>query len=76
MSKTLNEYITARDYANKTLLVLSGGSSGVSLCLFNTVIITRITSAGISLVFLISNGIFKMLLKTMGRKKNNHRKIA
>ena len=53
------------------LLVLSGGSSGISLCLFNTVIVTPvgITHAGISLVFLITNGIVKVLLKTMGRKK-------
>ena len=42
MSKTLNKYITALDYADKTLLVLSGASSGVSLCSFFTVIGTHV----------------------------------
>ena len=32
MRKTLNKYITIRDYADRNLLVLSGVSSGVSLC--------------------------------------------
>ena len=56
MSKILNKYVTSFDYAGKTLLVLSGKSSGVSLCLFSAVIGTPvgIASASISLVFLIS----------------------
>ena len=78
MSKTLNKFITAIDYADKSLLVLSGTSSGVFLCSFSTVIgmPVRIASASISLMFLISNAIVKMFLKTMGKKKNKHRKIA
>ena len=31
MSKTLNKYITTLDYADKTLFVLSGAGSDVSL---------------------------------------------
>ena len=71
MSKTLNKFVTAFDYAEKTLLVLSGASSGVSLCSFTNVIGTPagIASASISLVFFISSGIIKMLLKTTERRK-------
>ena len=52
MSKTLNEHITALDYVDKTLLVLS--SASVSLCSSTTVtgITVGITSANIKLLFL------------------------
>ena len=71
MSKTLNKFVTAFDYVEKTLLVLSGASSGVSLCSFTNVIgtLAGVASASISLVFFISSGIIKMLLKTMERRK-------
>ena len=36
MSKTLNKYITALEYADKALFVLSGVGSNVSLCSFTT----------------------------------------
>ena len=76
MSNTLiNKYSTALDYADKTLMVLSGATSGVSLCLFTTIIGTPvgITSASISLVFLIGNGIVRMYLKTMRRQKKDRK---
>ena len=38
MSNTFIRYITALDYTNKTILVFSSGSSGVSLRFFTTVI--------------------------------------
>ena len=71
MSRALNKYITSFDYAGKTLLVSLAASSGVYLCSFTTVIgiPVGITRASISLVFLISNGIVRMFLKTMVRKK-------
>ena len=71
MSRALNKYITSFDYAGTTLLVSLVASSGVSLCSFTTVIGTPvgITSDNISLVFLISNRIVTMFLKTMVRKK-------
>ena len=51
--------------------------SGVSPCSFTTIIGTPvgIASAGISLVFLISNGIVKIFLKTMGKKKVNTERL-
>ena len=35
MSKTLSKYIAAFDYVDKTLLVLSATSGGVSIALFD-----------------------------------------
>ena len=77
MSKTLNKYITALDYTNKTLLVLTVAFTGVSLCSFTTVIGTpvRIVSATISLVFLISKEMVKMFLKSMRKKKTSTERL-
>ena len=38
MSKTVNRYITVLDYAEKSLLVLSGTSFGVFLALFANIV--------------------------------------
>ena len=59
MNKKLSKYITALDYKDKTELVLSGASSGVSLYSFIAAIGTPVGIASICLVFLISNGIVK-----------------
>ena len=50
---------------------LSGANSNVFLCLFTAVINTSvgIASASFILVFLVSNEIAKMFLKTIGKKK-------
>ena len=71
MRKIPNNYVTARNYAQKTVFILSGAGSGVSYFSFTAVFGTPIgiANAGISLVFLIINRIVKMFLKTMGRKK-------
>ena len=60
MSKALNKHI---DYTDKNLLILLGART-VVFFLFTTVIGTPIgiASASISLVFLTSNGIVKMVL--------------
>ena len=62
MNKTHNKYITALNYAGKTLLLLSSATSGVSLLSFTTVIgmPVGIANASVSLVFYIINGIVKM----------------
>ena len=41
MCNTFIRYTTALDYTNKTILVFSSGSSGVSLRFFTTVIGSR-----------------------------------
>ena len=69
--KTLNKYIIVFNYSDKTLLVLPDTGSGVSLFSSITVIGTPIgiASASISLVFLLTNGIVKMFLQTLGKKQ-------
>ena len=42
MNKAINKCITALDYGDKTLLVMSGTDSGVYLCSFTTVIGTPV----------------------------------
>ena len=77
MGKTLNKYMTTLDYTDKALLVLSGASNDVFPCSFTTAIDSpvMIASGSICLVFLTSNGIFKMFLKTMGRKNISIEKL-
>ena len=74
MSKTLSKYITDFDYFNKSLLVLSAASGGVSIALFVAVICAPvdITSANLSLVFSIGNGIVKKTFKKIIKKKKKH----
>ena len=75
VKKTLNKYITALDYADKTFLLLSGANSGVSLCSFTAVIDAPVgvANANFSLVLLIRNGIVKKSFRTMERIKNTER---
>ena len=63
MNKTRNNSITALDYADKTLLVLSSASSGVSICSFSTDIGKHVgvASASISLAFLGCENIFEKI---------------
>ena len=65
------EKMYADKYADKYFFVLSGASCVISPCSFTTVISkpVGVASASFSLVFLINNGIIKMFLKTMGKKK-------
>ena len=70
MIRTLNVYVTALNYSDKTLLVLMGASSGVFLCLFTTVIGTPVgrEGASISQVLVIGSGI-AIFLKLLKNKK-------
>ena len=73
--KKISQHITALNYAEKSLLVLSGASSGVSLFSFTNAISTtvRIASAGINFLFPITKGIFKMFLKTWETEKQTQK---
>ena len=77
MSKTLSKYTGAFDYFGKTLQVLSTTSGGVSIASFVTIIgaPVRITSASLSLVFSINNGIAKNFWKQLDKIKKNTRKL-
>ena len=65
MSKKLSKYITAFDYFDKTLIVFSATSGGISIISFTSVIgvPVGIASASFSLIFFLATGIIKKLLK-------------
>ena len=78
MSKKLSKYIYLSDYFDKSLIVLSVTSGGVSIASFATVIGAPIgiTSASLSLSFSLCTGLVKKLLKATRNKKNKHNKIV
>ena len=78
MSKKLSKYIVAFDYIDKTLIVLSATSGGIRIISFTSVIgiPAGIASASFILVFSLTTGIIKKLLKITRKKKKKHNKIA
>ena len=73
MSKKLSKYIPFFDYFDKSFIVLSVTSGGVSIASFATTIGVRIgmTSASLSLAFSLCTGLVKTLLKAARNKKRN-----
>ena len=71
MSKTHSNFIAAVDYFDKTFLLLLATSGSVFIVSFATVIsaLFGVINACLSLVFSISNGIAKKLLKTTRTKQ-------
>ena len=78
MSKKLSKYTDSFDYFDKYLIVLSARSGSIFVASFATAIRAPVgtASASFSLVFSISTGIVKKLLKTTQNKKKNHNKIV
>ena len=78
MSKKLSRYTAAFDYIDKTLIVLSATSGGISIISFTSVIgiPAGIASASFTLVFSLTTGIIKKLLKITRKKKKKHIKIV
>ena len=76
-SKKLNKYITAFDYIDKILIVLSATSSGVSIISFTSIIgaPVGIASASFTLIFSLTTGIIKKLLSITRNKKKKHNKV-
>ena len=76
-SKKLSKYVTAFDYTDKILIVLSATSSGV--CFISSASIVgapvEIASASSTLVFSLTTGIIKKLLSITKQKKKKHDKI-
>ena len=62
MNKKLNKYISAFDYVNQTLLILSAASIFISA--------TKYASA-LSLIYHFGNGVDKKFLKTKKKKEEN-----
>ena len=70
-SKKLNKYITAFDYIDKILIVLSATSSGVSIISFTSIVgaPVGIASASLTLFFSLTTGIVKKVLNRTRNKK-------
>ena len=73
MSKKLSRYISVFDYFDKSLIVLSVTSGGVSIVSFATATGAPIgiTSASFSLAFSLCTGLVKKLLKATRNKKRS-----
>ena len=76
-SKKLNKYVTAFDYIDRVLIVLSATSGGVSIISFTSIIgvPVGIASASFTLIFSLTTGIAKKLLNITRKKKKKHDKI-
>ena len=71
-SKKLSKYVTAFDYIDKILIVLSATSGGVSIISFRNVVGTPagIASASFALILSLTTGIIKQVLSiTRDEKK-------
>ena len=77
MSKKLSKHIAAFDHIDKTLIVLSATSGGISIVSFTSVIgiPAGSASASFTLIFSLTTGIIKKLLEVT-RKKKKYNKIV
>ena len=75
--KKLSKYITAFDYIDKLLIVLSAKTGGVSIISFTSITgaPVGIASASFTLIFSLTTGIVKKLLNITRNKKKKHDKI-
>ena len=78
INKKLSKYISFFDYFDKSLIVLSVTSGGISIASFATVIAAPIgiASASLSLAFSLCTGLAKKLLKATINKKKKHNTIV
>ena len=76
-SKKLSKYVTAFDYIDKILIILSAASSGV--CIISSASVVGvpvgIASPRFILIFSLTAGIIKKFLSITRSKKNKHDKI-
>ena len=78
MSKKLSKCIATLDYIDKTLIVLSAASGGISIIYFASFIgiPAGIASVSFTLIFSLTAGMIKKLLKVARKKKKKHNKIV
>ena len=78
MTKNLSKYISSFEHFDKSLIFLSVATGSISLASFVTVAgaLVGIMSASCSLIFSITIGFVKKLLKTTRNKKQKHNKIV
>ena len=76
-SKKLSKYVSAFDYIDKVLIVLSATNGGVSIISFTSIIgaPVGIARASFTLFFSLTTGIAKNLLNITRKKKKKHDKI-
>ena len=76
-SKKLSKYVTAFDYIDKVLIVLSTTSGVVSIISFTRIIgaPVGIASASFTLIFSLATRIVKKLLDITRKKRKKHDKI-
>ena len=75
--KQLSKYVTAFDYIDRFLIVLSATTGGVSIISFASIVgaPVEIASASFTLIFSLMTGIIKKLLSITRNKKKKHNKI-
>ena len=75
--KKLNKYIVSFDYLDKIFITLSASFGTLSIASHATIvgIPVGITGASLTLIFTISTGINKSLLKVTEKRKKKHNKI-
>ena len=73
MSKKISKYIASFNYFDKTLIDSFATSGGISIISFTSIIgvPVGIVSASFSLVFSLTTGIIKKLLKITRKKEKN-----
>ena len=76
-SKKISKYVSAFDYIDKVLIVLSATTEGVCIISHATVVGAPVgkASAGFTIVFSLTTGIIKKLLSTTRNKKKEHDEI-
>ena len=76
-SKKFNKYVTASDYIDQALIVLSTITGRVSIISFTIIVgaAVGIVSASFILIFSLTTGIVKKLLDITRNKKKKHDKI-
>ena len=76
-SKKLSKYVTAFDYVDKILTVLSATSGWVSIISFTSIVgaAVGIVSPSFTLIFSLTTGIVKKLLNITRNKKKKNDKI-
>ena len=75
--KKLNKYIVSFDYLDKIFITLSASFSTLSIASYATVVglPAGIAGSSLTLIFTISRGINKSLLKVTKKRKKKHNKI-
>ena len=71
--KKLSKYVTAFDYTDKVLIVLSATSGGVSIMSFTSIVGAPVGIASVSftLIFSLTTGIVKKLLNITRKKRKS-----